>query len=56
MISQLLDTADTDVSNNYWPQRMVPTRFDIYLRNKHKRETPIQRDKRAKQMETEGRR
>jgi hypothetical protein len=24
------ETADVDVDNNYWPERVLPTRFDVY--------------------------
>jgi hypothetical protein len=42
-----LETADVDVSNNYWPPRMVPTRFELYKENKGQpRENPMQRAKR----------
>jgi len=29
-----LETADTDISNNSWPRRMIPTRFELYNRGK----------------------
>jgi len=28
------ETADVDMSNNYWPARSVPTRFDVYKSKK----------------------
>ena len=28
------ETADVDMSNNYWPARVVPTRFDVYKSKK----------------------
>lgn len=42
-----LETADIDVSNNYWPARTVPTRFDLYKKRNEKSENPMQRAKRA---------
>ena len=41
-----LETADTDVSNNYWPPRQAPTRFDIFKDQKQaerERGNPMQR-------------
>ena len=29
-----LETADTDISNNSWPRKIVPTRFELYNRSK----------------------
>ena len=29
-----LETADTDISNNAWPRKIVPTRFELYNRSK----------------------
>jgi hypothetical protein len=28
------ETADVDVSNNYWPARLIKSRFDLYKRKK----------------------
>ena len=28
-----LETADTDISNNSWPRKIVPTRFELYKSN-----------------------
>jgi len=44
-----LETADTDVSNNYWPARAVPTRFDLFKRGSGRGENPMQRAKRAEE-------
>lgn len=43
-----LETADTDLSNNEWPARPVPTRFGIFKDNNEgrKEENPMQRAKR----------
>jgi hypothetical protein len=48
-----LETADTDVSNNYWPAKPTPSRFEIFKDHKHRRggENPMQRDQRAKELE-----
>lgn len=38
------ETADIDMSNNYWPERIVPTRFELYKENSRRsRENPMQR-------------
>jgi hypothetical protein len=52
-----LETADTDRNNNYWPKRVEPTRFEMFLqggrsqRNTSVRENKMQRAKRAAEME-----
>ncbi|MTI32194.1 M1 family metallopeptidase [Xanthovirga aplysinae] len=38
-----LETADVDTENNYFPRRNVPTRFELYKRNKLKRPNPMQK-------------
>ena len=36
-----LETADTDRSNNYWPQQMEPSKFELYkYRDRHDRLAP----------------
>ncbi|MDQ6787417.1 MAG: M1 family metallopeptidase [Acidobacteriota bacterium] len=35
-----LETADTDLSNNYFPRRTIPTRFEIYKTNQTTRRQP----------------
>jgi len=45
-LDPLLETADTDVSNNYWPARYTPSRFELYRDKKASgRENPMQRAK-----------
>ena len=29
-----LETADTDISNNSWPRKIAPTRFELYNKSK----------------------
>ncbi len=49
-----LQTADTDISNNSWPTRVEPSRFDVYKKRERKGgnvyggENPMQKDQRAK--------
>jgi len=40
-----LETADTDVENNYWPERQIPSRFELF-KEKQSRENPMQRQQR----------
>ena len=36
-----LETADTDRSNNYWPQKIEPSKFELYkYRDRHDRPAP----------------
>lgn len=36
------ETADTDISNNYWPPRMEESRFELYKRQNYSRPNPMQ--------------
>ncbi len=42
ILDPLLETADCDLSNNNWPPRMVPTRFDVFKEREWKRPNPMQ--------------
>jgi len=33
-LDPLLETADTDLDNNFWPPRLMPTRFEIFKGNR----------------------
>ncbi len=37
-----LQTADTDLTNNYFPRRLAPSRFDIYKQNRQSQPNPMQ--------------
>jgi len=50
LLDPFLETADTDLNNNSWPARRVPTRFDLF-KEKNNGENPMQRDKRLKELE-----
>ncbi|MGB0984671.1 MAG: M1 family metallopeptidase [Saprospiraceae bacterium] len=51
VLDPFLETADTDRSNNYWPSRPQPSRFDLYkARSRRSGENGMQRAKRAKEM------
>lgn len=42
-----LETADVELSNNYWPPRAVPSRFELFRQNQgRQQENPMQRAKR----------
>ncbi|MGF1565723.1 MAG: M1 family metallopeptidase [Flavobacteriales bacterium] len=46
-----LETADTDLSNNFWPSRPQPTRFELYKdRQRGGGENPMQRQQRSEQL------
>jgi len=53
-----LETADTDLNNNYWPPRTVPTRFQLFKQRRPRRKNDMQRYQRAQklkdQMEASG--
>ncbi len=34
-LDPLLETADTELDNNFWPPRMLPTRFEIFKGGRH---------------------
>jgi hypothetical protein len=44
-----LETADTDLNNNSWPEERQPTRYEIFKKKKT-RENPMQRQKRADEL------
>ena len=55
VLDPLLETADTDRNNNYWPPRMEPTRFEVFKSQNYGRygrqgENPMQRAKRIQEM------
>ena len=41
-LDPFLETADTDRSNNYWPARIVPTRFELFKQERESRDNPMQ--------------
>ncbi len=48
-LDPFLETADTDLNNNSWPEEKAPTRYDLF-KKKQKNENPMQRDKRVKEL------
>ncbi len=47
VLDPLLETADIDRNNNYWPAKVEPTRFELYKGSDRTEENPMQRAKRA---------
>lgn len=45
-----LETADTDLDNNSWPRRIIPTRYELF-KQKQINENPMQRQKRVEQLQ-----
>ncbi len=45
LLDPYLEIADTEVSNNYWPERQLPSRFELF-KEKSSRENPMQRQQR----------
>ncbi len=41
-----LETADTDFSNNHWPRKHVPSRFELFKANQNPEDNPMRRAKR----------
>jgi hypothetical protein len=50
-LDPFLETADIDMSNNYWPPRAVPSRFQLFKQREQEPENPMQRDRRAKELQ-----
>ncbi|MFD2514650.1 M1 family metallopeptidase [Pontibacter locisalis] len=42
-----LQTADTELSNNFFPRRLAPSRFDIYKQQQREQQNPMQRERSA---------
>ncbi|WP_439880324.1 M1 family metallopeptidase [Pontibacter sp. MBLB2868] len=40
-----LQTADTELSNNFFPRRLAPSRFDIYKQQQRELQNPMQRER-----------
>jgi len=48
-----LETADTDFSNNFWPPRAAPSRFDLF-KQQQAGPNPMQIDRRVKELQEQG--
>ncbi|MER2996581.1 M1 family metallopeptidase [Pontibacter populi] len=42
-LDPLLQTADTDLSNNYFPRKLAPSRFEIFQQQQRNQPNPMQR-------------
>ena len=52
-LDPFLETADTDLQNNTWPKKVLPSRYDLFQERKmrmQQRENPMQRQIRADQL------
>lgn len=52
-----LEIADTDISNNYWPAKVIPSRFEMFKSrygSEESRENGMQRDIRNQELEESG--
>lgn len=49
-LDPFLETADTDLSNNHWPPRPSPTRFQLFKQRESEPENPMQRQQRIDEM------
>jgi len=45
-----LETADIDRGNNYWPPRLLPTRFELFKGSDRGGDNPMQREKRNREL------
>ena len=46
-----LETADVDVSNNYWPPRSTPTKFELFKEGQQRKsENPMQKAKKESEL------
>lgn len=51
VLDPYLETADTDVSNNFWPRQPTPTRFELFKdKMENKNENPMQRNRRNEEL------
>jgi len=44
-----LETADVDLSNNFWPSKNFPSKFEVFKRSKSSSENKMQRQKRVEE-------
>ena len=48
-LDPFLETADVDMSNNYWPPRFEATRFQLFKQRNNKKDNLMQRDVKVKE-------
>lgn len=49
-LDPFLETADTDLNNNSWPQETVPSRYQLFKQQQTQKENPMQRGKRVEEL------
>ncbi len=52
-VDPFLETADTDRSNNYWPARVIPTRFQLFKQEQDSEDNPMQEARKILEKEKE---
>jgi len=52
-LDPFLETADVDLSNNVWPPRSKPSRFQLFKQRQSTPENPMQRQERVDEREKE---
>ncbi len=45
ILDPFVETADTDMQNNYWPPRMIQSRFELYKSKNYPQTNPMQKKK-----------
>ena len=53
-LDPFLETADTDLQNNSWPRKVIPSRFELFQQRKMRmklEENPMQRQKRVDELQ-----
>ena len=51
LLDPFLETADVDMNNNAWPQRIMPSRFDLFQERERSWPNPMQIEQRRKSGE-----
>ena len=51
LLDPFLETADVDMNNNAWPQRIMPSRFDLFKERERSWPNPMQIEQRRKSGE-----
>ena len=52
VLDPYLETADVDTSNNFWPARTQPTRFQLF-KDEQDDENPMQRERKSRETSSE---
>jgi hypothetical protein len=49
-LDPFLETADTDLNNNSWPEEQAPSRYQLFKQQSTTKENPMQRGKRVDEI------